>query len=313
MTGPTGPTWHTRYGPQQLRDLLGLTEWQHQRATAAGIIPGPDAPGGRWLGTTARRLWPLRVAIRRSAGYIPDVGEVRAAEHLATVTGIDVEPHALPELARQGLILVVGYLEKYHGTYPLYCGRTLEAWAPGDVEAIEAANVAGERLTVDRVTDRLGVRRSDVDALVRRGWLAPVDWARGPHTPKSRRPDVPLYRAGDLTGLLTDPTIDWDAARAVKAGARSPLATLPDRTQPDPAAPQWRDAIRAVLDGAGPVTLRRIAGLLKLKNEHVDTSDLRSALVALETDGFVQSSRPGPGQQQRWLWTAHPATPTTNS
>lgn len=223
------PVWRSRYGPQQLRDALGLTEWQHQRGTAAGIIPAPDAAGGKWLGITVQRLWPLRVAIRRSCGYIPDVGEVRAAEHLTSVTGIEVQPHALPELARQGLILVIGYLEKYHGAFPLYCGRTLETWAPGDTAEIEAANVAGERLTTDRVVDRLGVRRSDVTALVARGWLVPVDWARGPHTPKSRPHDVPLYRAGDVTDLLLSREIDWDAVRAVGRGRRSPLADLPQR------------------------------------------------------------------------------------
>ncbi len=222
-----GEPWRTRYGPRQLRDTLGITEWQHQRGTAAGIIPPPDAAGGKWLGATVRRLWQVRVAIRRSCGYVPDVGEVRAAEHLTTLLGVDVEPHALPELARRGLILVVGYVEKYHGAYPLYCGRTLETWA--GVDDVLAANVAGERLTVDRVVDRLGVRRSDVDALISRGWLTPVDWARGPHTPKSRRPDVPLYRAGDVTALLLDEAIDWAAVRAVRRGRRSPSAPLPRR------------------------------------------------------------------------------------
>jgi hypothetical protein len=223
----TEPVWKTRYGPQQLRDTLGLTEWQHQRVTAAGTIPGPDAAGGKWSGDVVRRLYPLQVAIRRSAGHVPDVGEVRAAEHLSTATGIQVEPHALPELARQGLILIVGYYKDR----PLYCGRTLEAWPAARLAEIEQASVAGELLTVDRVVDRLGVRRSDVDALIARGWLRPVDWARGPYTAKKYRPDVPLYRAGDITGLLTCFDIDWDAVRAVGKGKRSPLANLPNRKE----------------------------------------------------------------------------------
>lgn len=223
QTDLTEPAWRTRYGPQQLRDVLGLTEWQHQRATTAGIVPRPDAPGEKWLGTTVRGLYPLRVAIRRSVGAVPDLGEVRAAEYLAGKLGVEAESHALPELARQGQILVVDYYKDR----PLYCGRTLETWTA--VDEITRANTTGERLTIDRVTDRLGVRRSDADHLVTLGWLVPVDMARGPYTAKKYHPDVPLYRAGDVTALLISAEIDWDTARAVKKGQRSILANLPNR------------------------------------------------------------------------------------
>lgn len=229
MTAPIEPAggWRTRYGPQQFRDVLGLAEWQHQRATASGILPGPDAAGGKWLGETVRGLYPLRVAIRRHAGSVPDLGAERAAEHLTVRLGVQVWPHALPELARRGRILVVG---DYKG-HPLYCGRTLETWDAAD--DMEDMNTAGERLTVDRVVDRLGVRRSDVDALITRGWLVPVGWGRGPFTARKYAADVPLYRAGDVTALLLDGGIDWAAVRAVGKGRRSLLAKLPPR---DPAA-----------------------------------------------------------------------------
>lgn len=223
------PAWKSRYGPQQLRDLLGLTEWQHERGSMSRVIPPPDAAGGKWSREVARGLWLRRVAIRRHAGGVPDVGSVRAAEYLTARLGIEVFPEALAELARQGLILVVGSLEKYHGSYPLYCGRTLETWPVDDRETVERANVAGELLVTDRVVDRLGVRRSDVDHLVRLRWLVPVEWGRGPHTPRSASPDVPLYRAGDVTALLLCEQIDWDAVRAVGKGQRSPLASLPAR------------------------------------------------------------------------------------
>lgn len=222
MTTTTEPAWRTRYGPQQLRDVLGVTEWQHVRGTTSGVIPPPDAAGGKWSGDVVRELYPNRVAISRSVGLFPDVGEFRAAGYLTERVGFEVEPHAVADLARSGLILIVGS----HKDRPLYCGRTLEAWPAERRDEIERANVAGERLIVDRVVDRLGVRRSDVDHLVALGWLAPVDMAHGPFTAKARRPDVPLYRAGDVTALLLSGDIDWDAVRAVSKGKRSPLATL---------------------------------------------------------------------------------------
>lgn len=218
------PTWLTRYGPQQLRDALGLTEWQHQRATATGAVPGPDLPNGKWSGDLTRKLYHRRVAIRRHAGSIPDLGAERAAEILAQRLGVEVWPHALPELARRGLILVAG---DYKG-HPLYCGRTLETWS--DVGEVEQANTDGELLTTDRVVDRLGVRATDVQHLRARRWLVPADWARGPFTSRRSRADVPLFRAGDVTALLLSEAIDWPAVRAVGKGQRSPLAALPARS-----------------------------------------------------------------------------------
>jgi hypothetical protein len=215
--------WLATYGPRQLRDVLGLAEWQYARAAAAGTVPPPDVPGGKWSADVVRVLYARRAAIRRNAGGVPDLGAERAAEVLAGRLGIDVEPHAVHELAHQGQILAV---DDYKG-HPLYCGRTLETWS--DREQVELANTAGERLTVDRAVDRLGVRRSDFDQLVALGWIAPAAWGRGPFTAQKRRPDVPLYRAGDVTALLTDPVVDWDAVRAVRKGQRSLLAALPPR------------------------------------------------------------------------------------
>jgi hypothetical protein len=216
---------HTRYGPRQLRDALGLTEWQHERATAAGTIPPADAAGGKWTAPVVRRLFARRVGIRRNAGAVPDSGAGKAAEILTSRLGIEVEPHAIHELARNGSILIV---DQYKG-HPLYCGRTLETWTGGHDE-VQRANITGERLTADRAADRLGIRRSDFDHLTALGWITPVAWGHGPYTASKYSPDVPLYRAGDVTDLLLSTEIDWDAVRATGKGRRSPLAALPPRT-----------------------------------------------------------------------------------
>lgn len=227
-----GEPWRTRYGPMQICTALGLEQWQRDRARQQGIIPAPDAPGGKWLGSTVRRLWKKRVAIVRSVGSVPDVGSHKAAEHLTERLGIAVEPYALPELARLGRILV----DKYHGSFAVYCGRALENWptGPAALAEVQAANVDGELLTADRVGDRLNITRTGLGHLVRLGWLEPVDWARGPHTPRSRPHDVPLYRMGDVAELLRSPAIDWDAVWATPKGKRSPLALLPDLNGPTP-------------------------------------------------------------------------------
>jgi len=225
---PAGPVFRSRYGPQQLRDLLGLAEFQHERAMQTGIIPRPDAAGAKWSGKVALQLYADRVGIRRHAGSVPDLGAERAADLLTARLGVQVEPHAVHELGRQGRILIVGYYKDH----PLYCGRTLETWQ--GIDEIEQANTVGERLTADRAANRLGIRKSDFAHLVRLGWIKPVAWGRGPYTAKSYSPDVPLYRAGDITDLLQDPAIDWDAARAVPAGKRSTLAALPARNTDTP-------------------------------------------------------------------------------
>jgi hypothetical protein len=223
-TEMSNPQWRTGYGPHQLRDVLGLFEWQYLRARESGTIPVPDSAGGKWSRQLVKELYARRVGIRRSAGTVPDLGARSAAGILADRLGIDVLTHAVHELAWQGLLLVVGeYRDK-----PLYCGRTLETWTA--VGEVETANVVGERLVADDAAGRLGVRRTDFDHLVRLGWIVAVAWGRGPFTANRGTPDVPLYRAGDLTALLSEPGIDWDAVRAVHKGGKSPLAGLLART-----------------------------------------------------------------------------------
>ena len=108
-TTPETPAWRTRYGPQQMRELLGLTEWQYHRAMTAGVLPRPDAGGGKFSGVLARQLYADRIAIRRHAGTVPDVGADRAAAVLADRLGIDVTSDAVHELGRRGLLLVVDF------------------------------------------------------------------------------------------------------------------------------------------------------------------------------------------------------------
>lgn len=222
------------YGPVQLRDRLGWQQWQFERARAENLVPPPNIVASAGPGRGAGRRWSDDVvaglaarvgALTAQLGRYPDVGAVRAAEILAGRLGVRVESHAIAELCREGLIPKVGEFEGR----PLYCGRALETFA--DVVAVALANEAGELFTADGAAECLAVRRGDVGALVKRGWLRPVEWVDNWHVSKrAGAGTVALYRRGDLDALAGEEAIDWPAVRAVPAGKRSLLLALPDRT-----------------------------------------------------------------------------------
>jgi hypothetical protein len=202
-------------------DRLGLARFQVERALTAGLIPPPARAGGRWSASVVDDLANRADEIRAAVGAVPDLGAGRAAEELSARLGIEVTADAVVELAARGLIPVVG---EYKGC-PLYCGRTVERIT--DTRAVAAAVRDGELLTAAEAAARLGIRRSDFDHLVRAGLLEPVTYGRSVFQRRREAPNVPLYRAGDLTSLLARDGIDWDAVRSTPKGFHSPLAKLP--------------------------------------------------------------------------------------
>jgi hypothetical protein len=216
-TGPAGPPGG--YGPQQLQDELGLHVFQFDRAVAAGLIPPRDAARG-WSAATIAGLTGRAVQIRAAVGSTPDLGAVRAAELLSERFGIDVHTGVLLELSNMDLVPCVGAYKDN----PLYCGRALETFA--DRAALDKAMERGRLRTADRAARYLRVRRSDVDHLIRAGWLKPTTHVLGPWQRRRDSPEVALYRQADLDVLAEHPAIDWDAVRATPAGRPSPLARL---------------------------------------------------------------------------------------
>lgn len=217
LAAPAGPPGG--YGPQQLETRLGLAGYQIDRAIRAGLIPAGDTARG-WSAAVVEAIAPKVAEIRAQVGALPDVGAVRAAEVLAERFGIEVPPAVLLELARLDVIPVVG---DYKG-HPLYCGRTLELFT--DRAALDAAMELGRLHTADEAAAYLRVRRSDLDHLIRSGWLHPTTYVHSSWQRRRDDPQVPLYRTGDLDVLAEHPAIDWDAVRATPAGRRSPLARL---------------------------------------------------------------------------------------
>uniref|UniRef100_UPI003F496D36 hypothetical protein n=1 Tax=Amycolatopsis sp. CA-290885 TaxID=3239925 RepID=UPI003F496D36 len=211
------------YGPIQITERLRLATWQIERAMESGLLTRPDA-SGRWPAAAVDDALTRREEIVAAVGALPDMGASRAADVLAGRFGLeDVPASVLVELARRGVVPQVG---EYKG-HALYCGRALEAFS--DRETLEVALRDGRLLMADEVAEYLRVRRSDVDQLVRSGWLVAVSWARSGWQRRREAPAVALYRAGDLDALLEDPGIDWEAVRSTAPGRRSPLARLAPR------------------------------------------------------------------------------------
>lgn len=211
------------YGPLQFPERLGIPVWAFKRAVRAGLIPPADPATGRWpasaFDTALAQLEQIRIAV----GSQPDVGASRAVEVLSVRFGIAIDPDVLIELDRMGLITKVG---DYQG-YPIYDGRALELFS--DRDALNQAITNGRLLNRAEVVDYLRVRRSDVEHLVRAGWLEPITWVRSGWQRRSEYPRVSLFRVADLEVLLAHPAIDWNEVRATPAGKPSPLATLTTR------------------------------------------------------------------------------------
>lgn len=181
------------YGPVQLGDRLGLQRFHLDRAIAQGQIPAPDRAGGRWSAAVVETAVAWAGQIRAAVGLVPDLGAARAAELLTERFGIPVPADVLVELDRHGLVPQVG---TYRG-YALYDGQALESFT--DRTALQRALVAGRLCTAEQVAEDLRVRRSDVEHLIRAGWLEPVTHVHSRWQPRRRRPRV--ARTGPETSM----------------------------------------------------------------------------------------------------------------
>ncbi|MEV8335639.1 hypothetical protein [Streptomyces niveus] len=206
------------YGPMQFPNHAGLHLWQFERARRLDLIPGPDINGERW----SRAVFDDAIAridtIKQATGTLPDVGAVRAEQHLADRFSITVHSGTAAELARRGHLPVRGE----HRHRPLYCGLTLETFR--DRRKVQRASAAGRLHMRDTAAKALGVRESDFDHLVRAGLLTHSETVEGQHHTLVR-----LYRQADLDQVLRSRRIDWPAVHATPKGHRSPLAALPTR------------------------------------------------------------------------------------
>lgn len=207
------------YGPRQFPDRLGLAMWEFERARADGLIP-PPGPTGRWPSAVVDDVHTQLDEIRAKVGDLPDLGATRAAAELAFRLTVDVDPDTIVELARLGHITEAGYYKEW----PLYCGRSIAAFR--NLEVLTAAAKTGRQRDRAAAAAYLEIRLSDLEHLIRSQWLKPIRWVHSGWQRRRDSPAVPLFRTGDLDGLLGHPAIDWAAVRATPPGRPSPLAQL---------------------------------------------------------------------------------------
>ncbi|MFF9908771.1 hypothetical protein ACF1HU_35825 [Streptomyces olivaceus] len=208
------------YGPRQFADRIELSEWQFLRALRLNLIPPADQ-GGRWSEDVFNDVIARMDAVREEVGTVPDVGAVRAEEHLSERFGFTVACGTAAELARRGHLPVRG---DYKG-HPLYCGLTLERFT--DRRKVQRASAAGELHTREEAARVMGLRDSDFDHLLRGGLLT---HSQTTTSSRSKHIVVRLYRQADLDRVLRSRRIDWTAVRSTPKGRPSPLAQLPTRT-----------------------------------------------------------------------------------
>lgn len=121
---------------------------------------------------------------------------------------------------------------------PRDSGRALRRYA--DRQVIERATGSGLLVTAYQAAEQLGIRRSDLDHLVRTQWLRAAVWVQSNRYRRSTDPNatvqtVPLYRTAALDALRDHPAFDWDEIRATPRGRPSPLARLASRNADSPA------------------------------------------------------------------------------
>ncbi|MEW1762409.1 hypothetical protein AB0393_38630 [Streptomyces cyaneofuscatus] len=97
--------------------------------------------------------------------------------------------------------------------------------ARADLPELVAANTP---LGPDQAAQRLSVRRTDFDHMLRLGWIRAADSVEVRFgTSRAGAVDVALFRTCDVDGLpAAHPEVGWDALRALQKGQRSPLAGL---------------------------------------------------------------------------------------
>lgn len=271
----------TDFGPIQVLRHTGLAEWQWDAASAAGLIPPADAPGGRWSVAVADAVVARHDEIVAAVGTEAPIGGHKAADRLATRTGLPVEKWDVEALAEAGMLPVAGWYKEW----PLYDCRTLDtldvdalgpvvaerqAWVAGSVSKWDApaylgwrrdefARVAQQRHLLMGRLDRYA--KADLDALAGDEELAErlrLDRLLMAHQAAThlemRQTDFRYLLAGDLIAPKTHTAVQVSRYRWVDV----PLYRVGDldglREHPDI---DW-EAVHAVKPGE-PSPLRHLA------------------------------------------------------
>lgn len=214
----------THYHEDQLAGRLRLPITVIRSARQAGAIPEP-AEDGRWTRAQVDEM-KTRVDEIETAGGSPISGQwaCRLLEKRLGLEADSVKVFQILRLVDRGLLHQLGSSPEA-GTV-VSAQLVARAAKHPDIRRMLAEDTP---LGPDQAAERLGIRRTDWDHVVRAGWVHPAQWIEVRFgTSKAGAVAVPLYRTVDVdTVPAAHPEVDWDAVRATPRGRRSLLARVP--------------------------------------------------------------------------------------
>ncbi|MFF5705515.1 hypothetical protein ACFY7H_23935 [Streptomyces sp. NPDC012794] len=203
----------------RLRVPVAAWRW----AAGTGLVPPADAGPGRWSRAAVEAADPeqVRAALRGPMGAGVAADRLTAALGEPLRCRPRVTASAVGHLVRAGFLVYLGGAPEFPDVHP----DQVDALARRrDLPVLLDRHVP---LGPDQAARRLGVRRTDFDAVVRLGWVSSIGSVEIDYKRQGGVTTVPLYSAEDVALLpVVRPFVDWRAVYAAPAGARSPLAGL---------------------------------------------------------------------------------------
>ena len=181
-----------------------------------GVVPAPDASSWQWSpeAVEAMDAEAVKAAMPREA-----ISAEAAADRVAAA--LDLRDRGGDKGAVTAF--VVRRLIERRLLTDLAVASAAELLNPDQVDAVcarpDLARLVAEEspLTPAQASDRIGVRRTDFDHMVRLGWVHPVEWRAVRFGAGRGVADLPLFRTADIDALpATHPEIDWTALRSVE-------------------------------------------------------------------------------------------------
>ncbi|MFB6881268.1 hypothetical protein ACFCY8_10580 [Streptomyces noursei] len=228
----------TEYDASEAAKRLKVPASAFRWARHVGVVPPPDASSYQWSRATVEAM--DAEAIRAALPRTPVAGCV-AADRIAEALGTP-NPTASGERANVTSFVVRRFIDRGLLT-ELSANPDGSLLNPDQVDAVCAREdlaelVAGDSpLGPDQAADRISVRRTDFDHMLRLGWIKPAEWREVRYgTSRAGAVDVPLFRCKDVDALpASHAEVDWGQLRSVGKGRRSPLAALRAQTEAAPA------------------------------------------------------------------------------